>query len=101
MKSAKALEPTLCWQLSTEIFQDKISYFEYLQKQRRLEFIQQLKFLKHWTPEKLQEFNLALGEIYLDTDKLLYNKGEVPQRFFIVKKGMLVLESIVELNESN
>jgi hypothetical protein len=84
-KSCKAKEPSKCLVLDKESFFTKIQFFEHIRKQDRLEFIRGLPLTQGWPVEKLNHFNSALGEVFLEPDELLYDIGQNPFCFYVIK----------------
>ena len=74
-KACKAIEASKCLVLDRESFFAKIQFFEHLRKQNRLSFIKQIPFCQKWPVEKLNHFNSALGEVFLEPDDVLYDIG--------------------------
>jgi len=58
----------MLWVLDTKKFKENIAFHNYTKKKERIEFIKQIKMFERWKPERLQEFNLSLGERHLETN---------------------------------
>ena len=69
-----------------------------MQKMNNLKFLKTLPYFQNWDPSELNKFNNQLETIVHKPGEVLFNQGEISQIFFIVKKGWLVMESILDID---
>ena len=62
----------------------------------RLEFLKGLPLFDGWDPVAVSEFNNCASELKLVKGSVLYEIDEDPSAFYIVRKGKLTMETIIE-----
>ena len=69
-----------------------------MEKQRRLEFLSRLPFFSKWDRVSLVDFNNLSEEVTLTKGAVVYDIGQDPETFYVVRKGKLIMETIIEID---
>lgn len=65
---------------------------------RRLEFLRGLPFFSGWDRVDLLDFNNVSEELKLTKGTTIYDIGADPASFYVVRKGKLIMETIIEID---
>ncbi|CDW71420.1 UNKNOWN [Stylonychia lemnae] len=79
------------------IVQDVIA----MQKIQALEFLKTIDILKGWSLIKLQNLNKELTEKNYAPGNIVYQQGDESSVFYIIKKGSVVVETVIDIDEYN
>lgn len=69
-----------------------------MEKMRRLEFLANLTFFAAWDRVNLVDFNNFADEIKVKRGEILYDIGMDPETIYVVRKGKLIMETIIEVD---
>jgi len=69
-----------------------------MEKMRRLEFLRSLPFFGAWDRVDLLDFNNVSEELQLTKGTTIYDIGQDPSTFYVVRKGKLIMETIIEID---
>jgi hypothetical protein len=72
-----------------------------MQKFAALEFLKSVNPLKNWSLIKLQEFNDYLTEKTYNPGNIIYKQGDESSVFYIIWKGSVLAETIIEIDDFN
>ena len=72
-----------------------------MQKFAALEFLKSVFPLKDWSLIKLQEFNKFLTEKTFNPGNIIYKQGDESSVFYIIRKGSVMAETTIEIDEFN
>ena len=84
--------------LSKKDYQKILYSHSILERQKRLEFLAALPFFKPWDRVNVVDFNNFAEEIHLPKGKTLYDIGNEPNTIYIVRRGKLIQETIIEID---
>ena len=84
--------------LTKDDYQSILYQHQVMEKMRRLEFLENLPFFAGWDRVDLLDFNVASEELQLTKGTTLYDIGQDPSTFYVVKKGKLTMETIIEID---
>ena len=79
-------------------FQKTLAQHELLEKMSRYEFLKGLTLFEDWDPVEVAEFNNSASELKLVKGDVVYDIDEDPSTFYIVRKGQLTMETIIEID---
>ena len=85
-------------ELTKADFQKTLYQHELLEKMRRLEFLKGLPLFQDWDPVEVSEFNNCVSKLKLAKGSVLYEIDDDPSTFYIVLKGQLTMETIIEID---
>ncbi|CAI2366556.1 unnamed protein product [Moneuplotes crassus] len=71
-----------------------------LERSNNLIFLLGLKFFKGWTGPKIEEINKTFGILELKPHQVVYRAGDYANVFYIVRAGVLHMESVVEVENT-
>eukprot|EP00347_Sterkiella_histriomuscorum_P006891 403351043 len=72
-----------------------------MQKFQALEFLKTIDILKNWSLIKLQNFNKYLTEKNYAPGNIVYKQGDESSVFYIIRKGSVLVETIIDIDEYN
>jgi hypothetical protein len=72
-----------------------------MQKFQALDFLKTISVLKTWSLIKLQNFNKYLTEKGYQPGNIIYKQGDESSVFYIIKKGSVQVETIIDIDEYN
>eukprot|EP00347_Sterkiella_histriomuscorum_P012747 403367377 len=76
-------------------------YFKSIVLFQALEFLKMVDVLKGWSLIKLQNFNKFLTERAYKPGDYIYKQGDESSTFFIIRKGSVLAETIIDIDEYN
>ena len=68
-----------------------------VERQKRQNFLQKLSFFKDWHRVKLIDLNILVQEMKFQQDSIIYEIGQLPSTFYVVREGKLIMETIIEV----
>ena len=66
-----------------------------------MEFLKTIDVLKGWSLIKLQNFNKYLTERAYKPGDYIYKQGDESSVFYIIRKGSVLVETIIDIDEYN
>jgi len=66
-----------------------------------LEFLKTIDVLKGWSLIKLQNFNMYLTEKTYKPGDYVYRQGDESSVFYIIRKGSILAETVIDIDEYN
>ena len=69
-----------------------------MEKQRRFEFLSRLPFFSKWDRVSLVDFNNVAEELKVTKGTTIYDIGMDPSTVYVVRKGKLIMETIIEID---
>lgn len=66
-----------------------------------MEFLKTIDILKEWSLIKLQNFNKYLTEKNYAPGNIVYKQGDESSVFYIIRKGSVLVETIIDVDEYN
>jgi CRP-like cAMP-binding protein len=71
---------------------------EKLQKLENFKYLKSMDYFKPWNYEDLSQFNDKLSSIVYKPNDIVYKQGDAPTQFYIVSKGVLYMETILDID---
>jgi len=84
--------------LSKQDYQKTIYTWQVMEKQRRFEFLSRLPFFSKWDRVSLVDFNNVAEELKVTKGTTIYDIGMDPSTVYVVRKGKLIMETIIEID---
>lgn len=84
--------------LTKKDYQSTLYQHQVMMRMRRLEFLQKLPFFSEWDRVSLVDFNNSSNVIRVDKGDTIYDIGQSPTTFYVVKEGKLTMETIIEID---
>lgn len=69
-----------------------------MERQKRLEFLANMPYFKPWDRVSLVDFNNFAEDIQLAKGATIYDIGQDPSTIYVVKRGKLVMETVLEID---
>jgi len=70
-----------------------------IQRSKRQQFLQTLSWFSEWSYVKLLELNSHLNEVNYLPDDVVYDIGQDPDVFYILRSGRLTCETVIEVED--
>lgn len=64
-------------------------------------FIKRINFFFTWTNERVEKLIKAIGELQFKPREAVWQQGDSSDTIYIVKSGVLFMESIIEKDDVN
>ncbi len=100
-ETAIAHKVTVCLCLAKTEFDEKVFYLQHQKKLERLEYLIKMPLTNGWTEQRCRDLNLLMTQVELGTNELVYSIGDNPEYFYILVKGALSMDTVVELQDAN
>ena len=84
--------------LSKQDYQKTMYTWQIMEKQRRFEFLAKIPFFKNWDRVNLVDFNNVAEDLKVTQGTTIYDIGMDAQTVYIVRKGKLIMETIIEID---
>ena len=72
-----------------------------MQKFQACEFLKTVNVFKPWSLIKLQNLNKELTQKTYNPGDIIYKQGDESSVFYIIKKGSVQIDTIIEIDEYN
>ena len=82
--------------LTKEDYQKILYQHQVMEKIRRIEFLGQLPFFSKWDRVFLVDFNNISEEHRVAKGTTIYDIGQDPATFYVVRQGHLIMETMIE-----
>ena len=84
--------------LTKQDYQNTLYQHQVFEKMRRLEFLSKIPFFSKWDRVDLVDFNNLSEEFKVTKGTKIYDIGMDPNTIYVVRKGKLVMETIIEID---